>query len=317
MARHQVAAVLAARMSSGLAQALLHTQVVSTPGSCGATSSSNDTRQGSTFGNCCSTKGYCGCTDLYCSNGCQSGFGTCGTASTTGSSYVSSSVMSSATAAAAASSTTEAGLINTSGSCGSYSVTSETCLSSTFGSCCSKLGYCGGNSSYCTTGLQSRFESYHSTSISPISSSSTSSSTITSTKSMSTAISTSGSCSSNSLTSEMCTGSTFGSCCGGDASYCGPDCQSFFGLCGAAGYPRTTSNTITTNEVGPSLSTVLSAGVRAGVRIGARAVGLPLLGLVAWYVRFHCQHWHGSEQLLVNDSENELTHGASADARQE
>lgn len=50
-------------------------QPVSTDGACGSTT--GETCQGSTFGNCCSQYGYCGSTTDYCGTGCQSGYGTC------------------------------------------------------------------------------------------------------------------------------------------------------------------------------------------------------------------------------------------------
>lgn len=44
-------------------------QLVSTSGSCGATSTSNITCEGSSYGDCCSEKGYCGKNATYCGAG--------------------------------------------------------------------------------------------------------------------------------------------------------------------------------------------------------------------------------------------------------
>ncbi|KAH8586454.1 hypothetical protein B0O99DRAFT_644390 [Bisporella sp. PMI_857] len=143
-------------------------QVVSASGSCGATSTSNITCQGSSFGDCCSPRGFCGNDDDYCGSGCQTLFGTCYESTDTTSSSSSSSTPSRAssvgpvnTAVSTTSSTpssapiaTAVGPASVDGNCGSNSATIATCFGSEFGDCCSGAGFCGGNSSYCFSGCQ-------------------------------------------------------------------------------------------------------------------------------------------------------------------
>ncbi|KAL4983483.1 hypothetical protein BDW68DRAFT_181532, partial [Aspergillus falconensis] len=105
----------------------------STDGNCGANSETNATCLNSTFGNCCSSKGYCGSTTAYCSEGCQLEFGSCNDASVQ--------------------------TVSTTGSCGATLTSNVTCLGSEYGDCCSRMGYCGGNASYCGDGCQSEFGS--------------------------------------------------------------------------------------------------------------------------------------------------------------
>ncbi|KAL4750543.1 hypothetical protein BDW72DRAFT_175619 [Aspergillus terricola var. indicus] len=105
----------------------------STDGNCGAHSETNATCLNSTFGNCCSSKGYCGSTSAYCGEGCQLEFGTCNDASVQ--------------------------TVSTTGSCGATLTSNVTCLGSEYGDCCSRMGYCGGNASYCGDGCQSEFGS--------------------------------------------------------------------------------------------------------------------------------------------------------------
>ncbi|KAL4817041.1 hypothetical protein BDW67DRAFT_35579 [Aspergillus spinulosporus] len=126
----------------------------STDGNCGANSETNATCLNSTFGNCCSSKGYCGSTTAYCGEGCQLEFGTCNDASVQ--------------------------TVSTTGSCGATLTSNVTCLGSEYGDCCSRMGYCGGNSSYCGDGCQSDFGSCD-----PSSSTSSSSSTASSSASSS------------------------------------------------------------------------------------------------------------------------------------
>ncbi|RSL60825.1 hypothetical protein CEP53_005300 [Fusarium sp. AF-6] len=156
-------------------------QLVSTSGSCGATSTSNITCQGSTYGNCCSELGYCGKNSTYCGDGCQSEFGTCSSADESSTTTVTTDETSTSTAA----SSTDLGSISIDGNCGSNSDIEAICKGSEFGDCCSALGYCGGNSSYCDTGCQSEFGSCYSKSSSTTSSpgSSTTASTDSSTTS--------------------------------------------------------------------------------------------------------------------------------------
>ncbi|KAL4993254.1 hypothetical protein BDV10DRAFT_179472 [Aspergillus recurvatus] len=105
----------------------------STDGNCGANSETNATCLNSTFGNCCSSKGFCGSTTAYCGEGCQLEFGTCNDASVQ--------------------------TVSTTGSCGATLTSNVTCLGSQYGDCCSRMGYCGGNASYCGDGCQSGFGS--------------------------------------------------------------------------------------------------------------------------------------------------------------
>ncbi|KAJ3458024.1 hypothetical protein MRS44_012133 [Fusarium solani] len=165
-------------------------QLVSTSGSCGATSTSNITCQGSTYGDCCSSLGYCGKNVTYCGDGCQSEFGTCSSVDDDETSTTTATTDKTSTSTAA--SATSLGAISIDGNCGSNSDIDAICKGSEFGDCCSSLGYCGGNSSYCGTGCQSEFGSCDTTTSSTTSSatsstaSSANSSTDSSTGSLST-----------------------------------------------------------------------------------------------------------------------------------
>ncbi|KAH7230914.1 hypothetical protein BKA59DRAFT_535872 [Fusarium tricinctum] len=156
-------------------------QLVSTSGSCGATSTSNITCEGSTYGDCCSEKGYCGKNATYCGAGM---FGACSSGDESSPTTATFDKTSTSTAA----SSTSLGAISIDGNCGSNSDINATCKDSTFGDCCSAKGYCGGTSDYCGTGCQSDFGSCDSTSSSASSSasSSTTPSTTPSTSSLST-----------------------------------------------------------------------------------------------------------------------------------
>ncbi|PKS04919.1 hypothetical protein jhhlp_008285 [Lomentospora prolificans] len=102
------------------------------------------------------------------------------------------------------------------GNCGDIDGVATTCLGSVQGDCCSRLGYCGGNSSYCGDGCQSDYGTCGDANIS-----------------------TDGSCGgSKGLT---CIGFALGSCCsekgfcGATEDYCGTGCQQNFGECSTAG----------------------------------------------------------------------------------
>ncbi|KAK2480701.1 hypothetical protein H9L39_06340 [Fusarium oxysporum f. sp. albedinis] len=125
-------------------------QLVSTSGSCGATSTSNITCEGSTYGDCCSEKGYCGKNATYCGAGCQSMFGTCSSGDESSTTTATSDKTSTSTAA----SSTSLGAISIDGNCGSNSDINATCKDSTFGDCCSAKGYCGGTSGSLSTGAK-------------------------------------------------------------------------------------------------------------------------------------------------------------------
>ncbi|OJJ97052.1 hypothetical protein ASPACDRAFT_80537 [Aspergillus aculeatus ATCC 16872] len=233
----------------------------STDGNCGAlNSATNATCLTSPFGNCCSAKGYCGSTDSYCGAGCQPGWGKCDTAGAEQT-------------------------ISTTGSCGETATSNTTCLGSEYGDCCSRLGYCGGNSSYCGVGCQSLYGSCTSSDDDDGGEDSTSSTatgtrtemstgagatgTTTATGTATQAISTDGSCS-REIT---CVGSEWGDCCsghgwcGGNASYCGVGCQPEFGRCS-------------------TVPTGLGKGAIAGISVGAAVGGLlVVLGFVVWFLK--------------------------------
>ncbi|KAF2850984.1 carbohydrate-binding module family 18 protein [Plenodomus tracheiphilus IPT5] len=98
-----------------------------------------------------------------------------------------------------------------------------TCAGSTFGNCCSKYGYCGSNSDYCSPkkGCQSRYGKCDKSPDKPAG-----------------AISTDGSC--GGKKGSDCRGSKFGDCCsqygycGSSAAYCGIGCNNVFGSCSSA-----------------------------------------------------------------------------------
>jgi hypothetical protein len=122
-------------------------QVISSSGSCGIISGVRTTCLGSVQGNCCSRVGFCGSDSSYCGAGCQPGFGVCGNSK-----------------------------ISTDGSCAGTN--GLTCLGAVMGNCCSRLGFCGSDSSYCGAGCQSQFGDCLSVSTTSSSSSRSSSSTL-------------------------------------------------------------------------------------------------------------------------------------------
>lgn len=128
------------------------------------------------------------------------------------------------------------------GSCGGS--TGFICLGSTFGDCCSEKGYCGGNSSYCTTGCQSDFGKCGFTNGTA-------------------QISTDGSCGGESGTT--CLGSEFGGCCspkgycGGNASYCDAGCQTSFGTCSLTPSSTNTAASSSSTQAPPSVTAVAAA----------------------------------------------------------
>ncbi|KAF5980438.1 agglutinin isolectin 1 precursor [Fusarium coicis] len=167
-------------------------QLVSTSGSCGATSTSNITCEGSSYGDCCSEKGYCGKNATYCGAGdivlglspSEHVVNPDGTADL---SFFNSALeladiasTGAKTSTSTAATSTSLGAISIDGNCGSNSDTNATCLDSEFGDCCSAKGYCGKTSAYCSTGCQSDFGSCDSTSDSTTSSASESASSSTS-----------------------------------------------------------------------------------------------------------------------------------------
>ncbi|RAH73976.1 uncharacterized protein BO66DRAFT_468378 [Aspergillus aculeatinus CBS 121060] len=230
----------------------------STDGNCSAlNSATNATCLTSPFGNCCSAKGYCGSTDSYCGAGCQPGWGECNTAGS-------------------------AQTISTTGSCGETVSSNTTCLGSEYGDCCSRLGYCGRNSSYCGVGCQSLFGSCasdddeageESTTRTRVGTgtAATGTTTATATGTATQAVSTDGSCN-REIT---CVGSEWGDCCSGhgwcgaNASYCGVGCQSEFGRCG-------------TDSTGSGLGKGAIAGISVGAAVGGSLV---VLGFVVWFLR--------------------------------
>ncbi|KAF4435068.1 agglutinin isolectin 1 precursor [Fusarium acutatum] len=164
-------------------------QLVSTSGSCGATSTSNITCEGSTYGDCCSEKGYCGKNATYCGAGSGIALGfspdehvvnpdgiaifRLSTLSEVANIEMSTGAKTSTSTAAAS---TSLGAISIDGNCGSNSDINATCQDSTFGDCCSAKGYCGKTSDYCASGCQSDFGSCDSTSSSASESASSSTS---------------------------------------------------------------------------------------------------------------------------------------------
>ncbi|KAH8771324.1 hypothetical protein BGZ57DRAFT_1016907 [Hyaloscypha finlandica] len=103
--------------------------VITKDGSCSSRSGGSYTCKGSAWGDCCSAYGWCGKTSAYCSGGCLPSYGTCA---------LSTGV-----------------IVSTNGMCGS--TVNQTCLGSTYGNCCSKYGFCGSTTTYCTTGCQAGF----------------------------------------------------------------------------------------------------------------------------------------------------------------
>ncbi|ORX84956.1 hypothetical protein BCR32DRAFT_230104 [Anaeromyces robustus] len=159
--------------------------VISTDGKCGKD-------HGKCPGNqCCSVYGYCGTGSDYC-NKCQSDWGYCPKSQSEDSASISSEK------------------ISDDGKCGkNYGK----CPS---GECCSKYGYCGTTSEYCTTGCQSEFGKCNASS---------------SERSLSKTISTNGTCGSGKgicPDSQCC--SKYGYC-GKASAYCGTGCQSEYGVC--------------------------------------------------------------------------------------
>jgi len=265
---------------------------VSTNGSCGGTT--RLTCKGSTFGDCCSPKGFCGADSTYCGAGCQPGFGTCPATSSTASpdgkcggqdkqtcpgsgfgdccsgkgfcgsddTYCGTGCQDAfgdCTAGQAAGNTTkDAGAVSTDGSCGGSG--KQTCQGSEFGGCCSRLGFCGGNSSYCGAGCQGGFGTCFDSGDQPVSSD--------------------GRCGGDD--NVTCQGSEYGNCCsprgfcGSADEYCGTGCQGDFGTCfTSAGEASGSNSGNSTSGAGGGMA----PGAIAGATIGSVA-GVTLLGIV-------------------------------------
>ncbi|KAF4624626.1 hypothetical protein G7Y89_g13544 [Cudoniella acicularis] len=142
------------------------------------------------------------------------------------------------------------------GSCGQ----SATCLGSLFGDCCSKYGYCGHTSDYCSldSGCQSYFGLCGDTPlvspVAPVASPVSTSNPITALKP-----SVDGSCGKDAT----CLGSTFGPCCssygwcGSTSEYCLPSngCQAGFGACtGSLATTASPSSSSSPTTISPVLS---------------------------------------------------------------
>lgn len=195
---------------------------VTVDGSCGKST----TCLGSTWGNCCSSHGWCGVGPEYCSvdAGCQKNFGQCGN---------------------------NAGVLpplppppppptlksSTDGTCGN----GVTCLKSDYGNCCSKYGFCGSSTPYCSEdmGCQKAFGTcgFGNAAPPPLQPSPPPPPPPPPAPAPAALkTSTDGVCGNG----KTCSNSVFGSCCsssswcGSTSAYCSEDmgCQSAFGTCG-------------------------------------------------------------------------------------
>jgi hypothetical protein len=180
---------------------------------------------------------------------------------------------------------------------------STTCLGSDEGNCCSRIGYCGRNSSYCGAGCQPAFG-----------------------KCGDPKISTDGSCGGSAgLT---CRGAAMGNCCsamgycGETASYCGAGCQSAFGDCyGNQSATATGSSAASTATKSPATSqdgalggpANNDTGVKVGLGIGIPVGILVLAGAVWLLVRRRRRRNRVAElaAATVEDKKDDMTEDSS------